>query len=221
MPQGGPDTVVALRPVGTPLPLGFIGLFVATSLFSSLQLGWLPTDQSHVVAVCVLALTVPVQLIACLYGFLARDPVAGTGMGLLAGTWAGAGVVTLTSSPGRTVPALGVLLLVSGAAMLVPAAAAVSKLVPAAVMATSALRFLVTGVAEVSGSQAWLTAAGWVGVGLAVLALYAALALELEGVRHRTVLPLLRRGTAETAVSGDFDDEVVDVSREPGVRSQL
>lgn len=152
-----------------------------------------------------LAFTVPLQLVAAVFGFLTRDPVAATGMGVLAGTWAVAGFATSAVPPGTSSKGLGVLLLVGAAALLVPAAAASTKLVPAAVIATSALRFAVTGISELSGSGAWRAAAGVVGLLLALLAVYAALALELEGARGQTVLPvpwgtrsagLLRRGYA-------------------------
>jgi succinate-acetate transporter protein len=52
------------------------------------------------------------------------------------------------------------------------------------------------GVYELTGSPAWKGVAGWVGIALALLALYAALALESEGTHERTVLPLGRRGRA-------------------------
>ena len=209
---------VVLRPIGSPLPLGFLGLFVATLSFSSVQLGWIPQSQGSTVALAALGLTVPVQLIAAVFGFLARDPVAGTGMGILAGTWATAGLATITSPPGATSPGLGVVLLCAGAAMLVPAAAGRQKTIAAAVMALSALRFGVTGIAEISGASTWMTAAGWTGVLLAALSLYAALAFELEGTDRRAVLPLWRRGAAASAVRDDATGQLSDVADEPGVR---
>jgi succinate-acetate transporter protein len=216
-----PTARVVLRPIGSPLPLGFLGLFVATLSFSAVQLGWVAQAQGSTVALAALVLTVPVQLIASVFGFLARDPVAGTGMGILAGTWATAGLATLTSPPGATSPGLGVVLLCSGAAMLVPAAGGRQKTVAASVMALSSLRFMVTGVAEVSGAPGWMTLAGWTGVVLAALSLYAALAFELEGTDRRDVLPLWRRGAAKSAVQDDEDAQLSDVAHEPGVRKQL
>lgn len=215
------DARIVLRPVATPLPLGFLGLFVATLSFASLQLGWIADRQGSTIALAVLGLTVPVQLLASVFGFLARDPVAGTGMGILAGTWAAAGLATLTSPPGANSPGLGVVLLASGAAMLVPAAGGRYKVVAATVMALSALRFTVTGVAEISGTPGWLTTAGWVGVVLAAVSLYAALAFELEGTDKRDVLPLWRRGGAAEAVSGDEQAQLAGVAHESGVRKQL
>src|SRR4051794_40875038 len=85
---------VVVRPVATPLPLGFLALFIATLAFSALQLSWIDQDQGHTVALAVLGLTVPLQLVAAAVGFMARDPVAATGMGILAGTWASAGLAT-------------------------------------------------------------------------------------------------------------------------------
>lgn len=212
---------VVLRPIGSPLPLGFLGLFVATVSFSSVQLGWIPQSQSSTVALAALGLTVPVQLVASVFGFLARDPVAGTGMGILAGTWAAVGLATLTSPPGAASPALGMILIASGLAMLVPAAGGRQKVVAATVMGLSALRFLITGVAELSGAPAWMTAAGWTGLLLAAVSFYAALAFELEGTDKHDVLPLWRRGSAASAVQQDEADQLADVAREPGVRTQL
>ena len=73
-----------------------------------------------------------------------------------------------------------VLLVLAALAMAVPAVSAGAKLVPAAVMGGAAVRFLLTGVAQTTGSPGWLTVAGWAGLVLGALALYAALALELE-----------------------------------------
>jgi uncharacterized protein len=212
---------IVVRPIGTPLPLGFLGLAVATTAFAALQLGWLPPSEGQVVALGVLAITVPAQLLAAVYGFLARDPVAGTGTAILAGTWAAAGTATLVTPPGSSSAGLGVLLVAAAVVMLVPAAAAsTGKLVVAGVMGLTALRFAVTGVAEITGSSAWLTAAGVVGLVLAVAAVYAALALELEGA-GTAVLPVLRRGSGQDAESGDLDSALGGLAREAGVRRQL
>lgn len=215
-------TRVVLRPIATPLPLGFLALAVSTVLFSAVQLEWIAPAEGRVAALTALAATVPLQLLASVVGFLARDPVAATGMGVLAGTWAVIGFTTLTSPPGATSDGLGVLLVTAGVVMLVPAAAACSsKLVPAAVMGLAAVRFAVTGGHELTGSAGWKAAAGWVGLALAGLALYAALALELEGATRRTVLPLGRRGPGRAAVAGTAPADASDLQGEAGVRPQL
>ena len=201
-------TRVVLRPVASPLPLGFLALALATVPFAAVQLGWVPPTEGRVAAIGALAATVPLQLLASVFGFLARDVVAATGMGVLAGTWGTVGLVTVTSPPGSVSPGLGVLLVTAGVCMLVPAAAAGAKLVPATVMTLAALRFAVTGAYHLTGSAGWKSAAGWVGLLLGAVAVYAALALALEATQGRTVLPLGRRAPAESA-------------GEPGVRPQL
>lgn len=215
-------TRVVLRPIATPLPLGFLALAVSTVLFSAVQLEWIAPAEGRIAALTALAATVPLQLLASVMGFLTRDPVAATGMGVLSGTWAVVGFTTLTSAPGAVSEGLGVFLLIAGLAMSVPAGAAVgSKLVPAAVMALAGTRFAVTGIYELTGSGAWKATAGWVGLALAVLALYAALALELEGAQGRTVLPLGRRGPGKAAVDGAGSLHASDLRGEAGVRPQL
>jgi succinate-acetate transporter protein len=201
-------TRVVLRPVATPLPLGFLALLLATTAFSAVQLGWVPPTEGRIAGLVAVFATVPLQLLASVIGFLARDPVAATGMGVLTGTWGVVGISTLTSPPGATSEELGVFLVAAGVCMLVPAVSAGSKLIPAAVMGVAGVRFAVTGVYHLTASAQWKATAGWVGLALAVLALYAALALELEGSHRRTILPLGRRGDA-----GIGDD--------PGVRPQL
>jgi succinate-acetate transporter protein len=218
---GAVSTRVVLRPLATPLPLGFLALAVATIAFASVQLSWIPQSEGRTVALGVLVLTVPLQLLAAVMGFLARDPVAATGMGILSGTWGAACLATLTSPPGAPSDGLGVILLASAACLLVPAAAARSKAVPALVIATSAARFALTGIAEIDGGQTWMQIAGWVGVALAMISSYAALALELEGSESRTVLPLGRTGRSSQALDGQLGDQVRRIGTEPGVRQQL
>ncbi len=123
-PDAQHATRIVLRPIGNPLPLGFLALAAGTLLVSALQLEWLqPTDGSQV-ALIIVAFVFPLQLLASVFGYLARDVVAGTGMGLLSGTWLSIGLVKLTSEPGATSDALGLFLLLAATAMLVPAAAA-------------------------------------------------------------------------------------------------
>ena len=212
---------IVLRPIGNPLPLGFLALVVATVGFSAMQLGWIPATEGRVVALSALLLTAPLQLLASVFGFLARDPVAGTGMGVLAGTWATAGYTTLTSQPGSTSQGLGIVLLSAAAAMLVPASAASGKLVAAGVMSLAAARFAVTGLYELTASPAWKTTAGIVGLLLAAAALYAAAGFELEDAKRTTVLPLLRRGPGRQAMHGSVADQLNGVAHEAGVREQL
>jgi succinate-acetate transporter protein len=181
---------VILRPVGNPLPLGFLALAAATLLVSGLQLGWMDSSQGKDVALVLIAFVFPLQLVTSVFGFLGRDVAAGTGMGILSGTWLSVGLIVLTSAPGSTSDALGLFLLVAALAMLVPASVAVGgKLVVAAVLGTTGVRFACTGIYELSASKTWEDTAGVVGLVLLAVAVYAAFAVALEEARRRAVLP--------------------------------
>lgn len=220
--QSAAATRIFLRPLATPLPLGFLGLFFATMSLAGLQLGWVPLAQGKYLAVAILVFTVPVQLIACVYGFLVRDLVAGTGMGLLAGSWGMIALLLLLSPPGATSPALAWLLVLAGATLCVPAfAASQSKVLAGAVNLMTAIRFWVTAVYEWGASHDWETAAAGVGIALGVLAVYAALAFELEDQRRATVLPTFRRKSGIVAMTGDLAAQVNHAQNEAGVRKQL
>ena len=215
-------TRVTLRPIAGPLALGFFGLAGATFVMSGLQLGWVGQAEGKQVALCILAFTVPLQFTASLFGFLARDGVAATGMGLLSGIWAVVGLVTVTGKPGSTSDALGLFLLVAGVAMWAPASSAVaSKLVPALVLATAGLRFVVTGLYQLTSNEAWENTAGMIGLLLAGVAVYAAYAAEFEDVLKQPLLPLGRRGKGELAMKGTYAQQIAEIAHEPGVRKQL
>jgi succinate-acetate transporter protein len=218
----GAEARIVLRPLANPLPLGFLALAAGTLLLAGLQLGWLGAEEGQSVALALLAFVFPLQLLASIFGYLTRDVVAGTGMGVLSGTWLTISLVMLTSPPGSTSDALGLFLLLAGVAMLVPASAAsLGKLVPAAVLAGAALRFGVTGIYELTASSTWEDVAGVVGLVLCALALYAALAMALEDARRHSVLPLLRRGSGRDSMEGSLGDQTAGLEREAGVREQL
>lgn len=215
-------TRIVLRPIASPLPLGFLGLVVGSLLISALQLHWVPLTARHELAIGVLAFTVPVQLITCLYGFLCRDVVASTGMGVLSGTWATLGVSLLTSPPGTTDPGLGILLVVAAGALLIPATAALaSKVIAAFVLVLAATRFAITGGYEVTGAAVWQYASGVCGIVVAGLAAYAALAAELDSATRRSLLPMLRPPHGQRVISGRLPQQVETLGREAGVREQL
>jgi succinate-acetate transporter protein len=215
-------TRILLRPLANPLSLGFVGLLFATILLSALELKWVPANQAHLLAIGMLVFTVPLQAVSCAYGFFVRDPVCATGMGAQAGMWATIGLSHLVSPPGRTTSALGLMLVMGAVAVIVPASgAAKSKMLAATLFYTTAVRWALTAVFEFTADQTCRTAAGAVGVLLAALALYSALAFELEDQQRRTVLPTFRRGAGRLAMTGPLRDQVERVANEAGVRKQL
>jgi len=213
---------VVLRPIGSPLPLGFTALGGASVVLSGLQLQWFPTSDAHQVALVILVFAVPLELLASVFGFLARDSVGGTGMGVLAGSWLVTGSLLLVAAPGSPSRVLGLLLLFVATALMVPTSAAtLGKVAAAVVMFGAGARFALTGIYEFTGSTGWEHTSGWWGVGLCLVALYAAMAFEFEDTRRRTVFPVGRRGAGRRALTGDVGDDLADVRHEAGVREQL
>ncbi len=220
--DGGSAARIVLRPIASPMPLGFLALAGASLVLSGLQLGWLTPQDSRYVALALIAFAVPLELLASVFGFLARDAVAATGMAVLAAGWLAIALVKFAAPPGTTNRALGLLLLFAGAALVVPAlGATLGKLVPALVLFTAAARFLLTGGYQLSAVPGLQTASGVVGLVVVVIGYYAALGLELEEVRGRPTLPLLRVGAGRVAMRGSLAEQVSGLEHEPGVREQL
>lgn len=216
------DPVVSLRPIGSPLGLGLVGLATATFVLAGLQLGWVSADERTLVGALIIAFAVPLQLIASVLCFLSRDGVAGTGVGTLAGSWLSVGVVLILSRPGSVSGALGLVLLASGTVLILFAGlAALSKLVPALVLLLAGTRFALDGVYQLGAGAGWQDASAAVGVLLAAAALYTAWAIELEDAHGRTVAPLGRRGGGRRSLHGPLADQVEGVEHEPGVRKTL
>jgi succinate-acetate transporter protein len=215
-------TRIVLRPLGSPVALGFAGLSAATFAVAGLQVGWVAPTEGKNVALAAMLFAFPAQVIAGVLAFLGRDGVVGTAMTELGLIWLVVGVTLRTSPPGSTSGGLGLFLIFACATMAISALVSTqSKLVAAAIFATASLRFGLTAVYELSGRHAWEDAAGVVGLVLAALALYGAAASELEESRRGEVLPLGRRGEAARAVAGGFGEQVRPVATEPGVRTRL
>lgn len=228
--DGSPDrdfllghTRIVVRPIATPLSLGFLALAVTSFVVAGYELAWIDrVANADTVGLAVLAFAVPLQAASSGFGFLTRDLVAATGMGVLAGLWLGLGLTYFTGTPGATSPALGLLLIGAATALLVPVTAAANdKRLAALVMGTAALRFYLAGAYEMSASTGWRLAAGACGLLLAALAVYAALAFELESTHHKTVLPTGRRGRGLQALTASFGSQFDDIEHESGVRQEL
>ncbi|WP_369165444.1 hypothetical protein [Streptomyces sp. AFD10] len=208
-------TRIVLRPIASPLPLGFFALGMGSTVLSSLQLGWVPPAQSGILLLLVLIFVVPLQLVGGIFAFLARDAGAGTALLLLGAAWAGTSVTSLDSPPGEPVVAQAVFLLALVPFVLALAGAAAQSKPLFAVLLT------LTGLYEAGLGNALQTAAGWTGVGIGVFALYGGLALLVEDGKQRTVLPLFRRGKARESIEGDLREQLTEAQQEAGVRHQL
>ncbi len=211
-PPAPHTTATVLRPLGTPLPMGFLGLAGGTFVLSALQLGWIPFHERQAVALVLLGFAFPLQLMAAVLGFRCRDTAFGTAMAVLAGSWLVQGL--LLGGPGSEARhAFGLFLLMAAVVLLAPlAAAGDSKLAAAVVIGCAALRLALAGIHQLTWAPAWEDAAGAAGLALTVLALYAGTAFAMEDARGRPVLPVGRHGSGADAVKEGV---------EPGIRGLL
>jgi uncharacterized protein len=216
-----PPVRIMLRPVGSPLPLGFFAFAVGSFLFTAFELGWVAQSQARPLSWIMLVFVVPLQLIGSIVSFMARDAGSATALGLFAMTWASVAVVGLTSTAPRT-PVLGVFMLAMCAVILAFGATSVmGKPLLGLVSFLACIRFAMTGVYQIHGGTGWEHTSGWLGLPLCAAAFYLALALMLEDVQHHTVLPIGRRGPARGALERPLGDQVASVEREAGVRDKL
>lgn len=216
------STRIFLRPIASPFPLGFSALATASLLVAGSELGWFSATDRTVVALVLIGFSFPLQLLSSVFGFLGRDSSAATSFGVQGGVWLVVGLDSLLSPAGSTSHALGVLLCAAAAWLLLcTLGAAMGKLVPALVLLLVSLRFLITGLYELTANRGLEHAAGVIGLVLVPLCGYAILALELEGLQRRTVLPVLRRGAGREAMTTSLNDQARHLEREAGVREQL
>lgn len=220
LPPTAPAVRVFLRPIGSPLTLGCSGLAIASLVQSGLDLSWIAKSQALQVGLILVSVPFLLQLVACVFSYLARDGATGAAVGVLSTTWLALGLIHITSRTSTTSGALGLLLLVAGATLALSAlAVATAKPLAAIVFGLAALRFGVAGIYELTASANWQDAAGIIGLVVTGTAAYSVLAFDLEGQLHRPVLPTLRIGRGREALLGDDPAARVDgVTSEAGVR---
>lgn len=223
-PDGGTGAAarIMLRPLASSLPLGFFAFCVGSVLLSGVQLGWVPVTQTHAVMELVLAFVAPLELLAAVLAFLARDGGAATGLAVLGSAWCGVGVLLLRGPPGQRSVVVAMFLLTLVPLMALMSVAALSaKPLFGVLLGVGGVRFLCTGLYQAGLAAAFATVAGWVGVALSAFAAYGGLALLLEDTTQRTVLPLGRRGRAREALEGSLGQQVHRAEGEAGVRRLL
>jgi succinate-acetate transporter protein len=175
---------VFLRPIGTPLTIGMSGLVIGSLVESGLELHWIGASQTHEVGLILIAAPFVLQLLGCVFSYLACDGAAGAALGALATSWLAIGLIHLLSKPGQTSGALGLMLAAAGGVLSLSAVAVCqAKRLPGLVFLLAALRFGLAAVYELSGASPWQNAGGIVGLVICAGGAYGVLAFELESAR--------------------------------------
>lgn len=176
-------------PGATPLPITFLGLTIATTIYAGFETQILPRADFHTIGWLVVAVPVPMQLLAAVWGLVRGELAAATGSSVLAATWFGLALATITGTAGAPGPskAESLMLFASAAALLVSVTTELvdRKLVTAAVMLVAACRFALTGVSGLTHAQGWATTAGVAGFALAGVAFAGAFLVELRSALSR------------------------------------
>jgi uncharacterized protein len=216
-----PPARIFVRPIASALPLGLFVFGVGMLLLGAQGVEWIAKPEGKQVGLLLASFVFPAEMIAGVVAFLARDGLAATVLSFYGVSWLALGLVQLSFSPQPT-DTLGIYLLGFTAVVFVLAmVASVGKPLLSAVLTVSAVRALLQGIYELSGSTSVQHAGGVAGLVLAALALYAGLAFLFEDVLGRRVLPTFRRGAAAAALEGDLSDQLRATAGEAGVREQL
>lgn len=212
-------TRIVLRPIASPMPLGFYTIAIASVVVSGLQVGLLHPGDRQAVALIILPAFI-LQFLVAVFAFLGRDAIAGTLMSSFAGTWL-VNSLTLYLAPAGTGRAVALFFFTFAGFAALMAWIALPKLALAAVLVVAVPRFVLSGLADLTGTVGLSRAAGVAGFALAAVALYTASALLLEDGRGTEVLPVGRRGPARVATEGDLTAQLHQIERAAGVRRTL
>lgn len=215
-------TRIVLRPIASPLPLGFFTFGIGSILQSALQFGLIPQADVQNLALLLGTFVFPLEILAAILAYFARESVGATILSIIAFSWLGTAVITYESAPNVTSPTIGLLYLsIALILVLLGVVGVLGKPLLATVMFLAFFRYGLNSIYELSSSASAQTASGIIGCLIFALSLYGGLALTLEDVQHRTVLPFGRRGEAKDAIEGALADQVESVGKEAGVRKQL
>lgn len=215
-------TRIVLRPLASPLPLAFFAFGAGSLMLSGLQLGLIPTSETHSVAIVQAAFVFPPLALSSILAFLSRETLGATIMALISFSWLANGLIDLTTPPTSTNATQGLLALALSAILLIVGAGAIfGKPLLGIVIGLASARFATSGLYEMTAASGFETTSGIIGCVIAAIALYGGLALGLEDLQGKTVLPIGRRGAARRAFEGDLGEQVGPVESEAGVRKQL
>jgi succinate-acetate transporter protein len=222
MPELPQELRIVVRPYATALPLGFFSFGVGMLLLAGLGNGWLRASDQHTVGILLAAFVFPLETIAAVFAFLARDSFGATGLGMFSSSWLTIGLADLTGRPGATSRAVGLYLL--GFAFMIgllAISAFLGKPLIGVLLTLATVRSALGGAWEFGGPRTLEETAGWIAVALFAAAAYGGLAFLLEDVRKETLLPVFRRGSSRESLEGDLTAQLERIADEAGVRQTL
>lgn len=221
-PESRPQMRINIRPLGNPLPLGLFSFGIGMLLLAGESCRWIPVGEAPQLGIVLAAFVFPLEGLATIMAYLARDTLASTVLGLFATSWLALGLVLITGTPGAISITEGIYLLgFAGAIASLALIASTGKPLIAFILALSATRAILYGLFEVTSTRGLETAAGIVAAVIAGVAWYAGTAFAFEDLRQRPLLPVLRRGAGSSAMEDELAAQLARAQHEAGVRQQL
>lgn len=215
-------TRVTVRAYGSPIPLGFFSFGIGMLVLAGEEFHWIAPGQIHTAGLVIATFVFPLEFLAAVIAFLARDAAASTALGLFSASWLALGLTQTVSGPQRHNAAIGLWLIGFGVMMFALVAAALKpRPLLGIVLTLAGLHALLGAPVELGGPEALAVASGAVDFTIFVYAIYGGLAFLLEDARGQAVLPVPRNGAAHAAFHTDLDSQTAGIHHEAGIRNQL
>jgi hypothetical protein len=182
----------------------------------------MPASEMRPLVFVLLGYVAPLELLPCIFSFLARDTGTATTMGIFAAGWVVLSLYYLFFGVEAHTVTVGVFLLMDALAILALGIAAFEgKPMMALILLFSFIRFVLAAALQFGAGRNVAITAGAFGLLTGILALYGGLAFLLEDIKQKTVLPVFRRKAARQSIEGSLHDQLQRLETEAGVRQQL
>src|SRR6202012_3008004 len=93
------------------VPLGFLAFAIGMFMYAALNVPWGKATDAKTIGIMLVVFVAPLQSVANVIAFLARDTIAAVALGLFTGAWLTTGVLTILAKPGQLDAALGYFLI--------------------------------------------------------------------------------------------------------------
>lgn len=213
---------IVLRPYASSIPLASLAFGTGNAVYSALLLHWIPESETRTVAIMLLAFVGPLELVPSLMAFLARDGGGATAFAIFGAAWLVQGLQLLTGTASSHSAAAAVFLLCLALSLgLLGAVTFRGKPLLGVVLSVAILRTLCAAAGQVWSAASLPQITASLGLLLAALAFYCAVAFLQEDVTQKISRLTFRSGEARSAMEGPLEDQVAALHREAGVRKQL
>lgn len=215
-------TRIVVRPFGSALPIGFFAFAVGTVLLGAVELKWIYPPETLALVSILLAYVAPLELAAGIFALLSRDPGAASAMGIFGAGWIALSLYYLNSGLEAKTVTMGIFMIMDSLAILSTAIVSASgKPLISVILFISGVRFLLVACLQFGAGPTVGIISGALGLLTGVFAVYGGLALLLEDIHQKAVLPTFRRAASQQALEGSLEDQLRRIDSEAGVRQQL